>query len=169
MPAMAMNTPTFPSSNMEKPFSPASWIILCTTRLVEVPIRVQIPPRIVTYERGIRKYVAGSLTELAHRLMMGAKITTTGVLFRKAEINAMLGSMRIWALNTEVFSCGRSFLMTCVRAPLWRIPSLTRNSMATVIMPLFEKPSNTSLGVSIPAQKNRMTTEKSIMPGRIRS
>ncbi len=48
IPAIAMNIPTFPSSNIEKPSNPASNIIPCTTRLVEVPINVQIPPRIVT-------------------------------------------------------------------------------------------------------------------------
>ena len=75
----------------------------CTTRLVEVPIKVQIPPKMVTYDRGIRNFVAGSLTESAHRLMMGAKITTTGVLFRKAEMKEMVGSIRSWALKTVVF------------------------------------------------------------------
>ena len=45
-------------------------------------------------ERGIRNFVAGSLTYSAHRFIIGAKITTTGVLFRKAEIKAIGGNIR---------------------------------------------------------------------------
>lgn len=37
------------------------------------------------------------------------KMTTIGVLFRKAEMKAMLGSMRICARKTEVVCCGSSF------------------------------------------------------------
>ena len=166
---MAIITPTCPNSKMEKPLKPASCIIPSTTRFVEVPINVQIPPRIVAYERGIRNFAGGSFIRLAQFLMIGAKITTTGVLFRKAEMKAMTGRTRRLVPATVDFFCGNMAKIKRSNTPLLRIPSLTRNKRATVIMPLFEKPSNTSLGVSIPAQKNRMTTEKSIMPGRIRS
>ena len=37
----------------------------CTTKLVDVPIKVHIPPKIVTYERGIRNLVAGNCTDFA--------------------------------------------------------------------------------------------------------
>ena len=141
----------------------------CTTKFVEVPINVQIPPKIVTYERGIRNLVAGSFTDSAQRFIIGAKITTTGVLFRKAEIKEIVGNMRSCALKTVVLPCGSSFLISCPNAPDWRIPSLTRKSMATVIIPLLLNPSNISLGVRIPAQRNNTTTEKSTIPGRILS
>ena len=89
----------------------------CTTRLVEVPIKVQIPPKIVTYERGIRNLVAGNFTDSAQRFIIGANMTTTGVLLRKADIKEIVGSMRNWALNTVVFPIGSSFLITCPNAP----------------------------------------------------
>ena len=62
----------------------------CTTRLVEVPIKVQIPPKIVTYERGIRNLVAGNFTDSAQRFIIGANMTTTGVLLRKADIKEIM-------------------------------------------------------------------------------
>ena len=48
-------------------------------------------------------------------------------------------------------------------------PSLTKNSRATVIIHLLLNPSSISLGVRMPAHRNKTTTEKSIMPGRILS
>ena len=154
---------------MPNPCSPASNIILCTTRLVDVPIKVQSPPNIVTYDNGIKKYVAGNFTMLAHRFMIGAKITTTGVLFRKAGMNAMTGNIRACAFSTVVFFCGSNFLITCDNAPLWRTPSLTKNSIATVIIPLLLKPSSISFGERMPVHKNITTAENRIIPGRILS
>ena len=51
MPAIATKMPTLPNANIVKPSYPASNIIPCTTRLVDVPIRVQIPPSIDVYKR----------------------------------------------------------------------------------------------------------------------
>ena len=50
----------------------------------------------------IKNLVAGSLTASAQRLMIGANMTTTGVLLRKAEMKATAGSMRNCALKTFV-------------------------------------------------------------------
>ena len=164
MPASAIKIPTLPNSNIVNPSYPASRIMPCTTKLVDVPIRVQIPPKMVTYERGIRNFVAGSLTDSAQRLMIGAKITTTGVLLRKAETKAIGGSIRNCALKTVVFPSGNNFLMSCPNAPLWRMPSLTRKSIPTVIIPLLLKPSSISFGVNIPAQRNSTTTVSNTIP-----
>ena len=117
IPAIAIEIPTFPSSNIVKPSYPASRIMPCTTRFVEVPIKVHIPPNIVTYERGIKNFVAGSLTASAHRLMIGAKITTTGVLFRNADTKATGGSILACALKTVVFPSGSSFLINWPQSP----------------------------------------------------
>ena len=70
---MAIITPTCPNSKMENPLRPASCIIPSTTKFVEVPINVQIPPSIVAYERGIRNFAGGSFIRLAQFLMIGAK------------------------------------------------------------------------------------------------
>ena len=85
---MAISPPTLPSSNIVKPSNPASSIRPCTTRFVEVPIRVHIPPKIAAYESGIRNFLRGRPTRLAHALICGMKITTIGVLFRKADAEA---------------------------------------------------------------------------------
>ena len=141
----------------------------CTYCEKEVPIKVHIPPNIVTYERGIKNFVAGSLTASAHRLMIGAKITTTGVLFRNADTKATGGSILACALKTVVFPSGSSFLINWPKAPLCRTPSLTRKSMATVIIPLLLKPSSISLGVRMPTQRKNTTTVRRTIPGRILS
>ena len=91
---MAITTPTFPNSNMVNPVYPASITMPCTTRLVLVPISVQTPPRIVAYERGMSSFVAAMPCRSAQRLIMGAKMTTTGVLLRKAEMKATTGNIR---------------------------------------------------------------------------
>lgn len=83
---MQMNMPTFPSSNMENPSYPASMTMPCTTRLVDVPINVHIPPRMVAYDNGISSFVAGTFMRSAQRFTIGAKITTIGVLLRNAEV-----------------------------------------------------------------------------------
>ena len=105
------------------------------------------------------------MTASAQRLIIGANMTTTGVLFRKAEIKAMEGNMRSCALQTVVFPCGNSFFTTCPNAPLWRIPSLTRNNSPTVIIPLLLNPSSISLGVKIPTQRKKTTTVSKTIPG----
>ena len=99
-----MKIPTRPNSNIPKPLYPASKIIPSTTRLVEVPISVHIPPSIVAYEIGIKNLVAEIQTDSAQRLIIGAKITTTGVLLRKAETKEITGSIRACAFMTVVFS-----------------------------------------------------------------
>ena len=99
-----MKMPTRPNSNIPKPLYPASKIIPSTTRLVEVPISVHIPPSMVAYERGIKNLVAGMRTDSAQRFIIGAKITTTGVLLRKAETKEIAGSIRACAFMTVVFS-----------------------------------------------------------------
>ena len=46
IPTTAITPPTFPSSNIENPLYPSSSIIPWTTRFVEVPMSVHIPPSI---------------------------------------------------------------------------------------------------------------------------
>ena len=73
-------------SNSRNPGWPADRAMSFTSKLVDVPIRVQDPPRMVTYESGIRNRCGGSLSEAATSRTTGAASTTMGVLLRKAEI-----------------------------------------------------------------------------------
>jgi len=57
-----------------------------TTRLVEVPMRVQVPPRTVAKERGMSSFLAGTLQRRDQDRRMGMSRATIGVLFRKAEL-----------------------------------------------------------------------------------
>jgi len=70
--------------NGSNPFSRAT---PSTRRLVEVPIKVQIPPNIETYESGISNLEEEVPSSLATCITIGIIITTTGVLFMNAEAN----------------------------------------------------------------------------------
>ena len=110
--------------------------------------------------------VGDTLCCSAHRLIMGAKMTTTGVLLRKAEMKETAGIMRNCTRRTANCPFGKSQPNICSSSPDRRTPSLTRKSRATVIIPLLEKPSKTSFGVSTPAHRKTTAPEKSTMPGR---
>ena len=85
----------------------------------------------------------GPLQEILTAQAAGADIELLG--YRQwDEIKEIVGNMRSCALKTVVLPCGSSFLISCPNAPDWRIPSLTRKSMATVIMPLLLNPSSIS-------------------------
>ena len=102
-----MTSPIFPNSNMFSPRSPSvgfaaasSSAMPWTTRFVDVPISVQSPPRMVANDSGMSSFVAGIPTRSAQRFTMGAKMTTTGVLLRKAEMNDTIGIMLNNALRS---------------------------------------------------------------------
>ena len=166
---MVIGMPIKARSNIFSPGNPRSIIIPCTTRLVEVPMSVHKPPNIVAYDRGMRNLVHDKPTFFAQFFTIGAKMTTTGVLFKKAEKALTTGSRRSWACVTDIFRSGRSFFITVANAPLWRTPSLTRKSNATVIMPRLLNPATICLGVMMPAAINTTTSESNTMPGRILS
>ena len=113
--------------------------------------------------------MAGSPTFFAQFRRIGAKITTTGVLFRNAENELMTGNTRSCARDTLDSLPGNSFFRMEDNAPLWRMPSLTRKSNATVIIPRLLKPATICLGEIMPATMNSTTKDSSTMPGRILS
>ena len=164
-----MTMPTFPSSNMEKPVYPASMTMPWTTRFVLVPMSVHTPPRMVAYDKGMRNFVGESRWRSAQRLIIGAKITTTGVLLRKAEMKATAGSMRACTPRMVARRLGNRCSRSVLSSPERRTPSLTRKSIATVIMPLLEKPSRSSFGLKMPAHMKATAPESRMRPGRMRS
>lgn len=167
MPAIVTITPTLPSSKSVNPSSPASIIIPWTTRFVDVPISVHIPPNMAAYDSGMSSFFAEMPTLRHHTLTCGINITTMGVLFRNADINATVGSTLMYARRVDITSPrGNNCFISGIRQPLDRIPSLTRKSNATVITPLFEKPARASVVVITPVASSRITAEKSINPGR---
>ena len=71
---------------MEKGVRSYSTIMELTTKFVDVPIRVRVPPKIAAYERGSRSLV-GLILKRWHRSMArGIKIATAAVLLMNPEI-----------------------------------------------------------------------------------
>src|SRR3546814_6526433 len=56
-----------------------------TTRLVDVPIRVSVPPSTAAIDSGISSFFALTPVTSESFIMIGINTTTTGVLLRKAE------------------------------------------------------------------------------------
>ena len=98
------------------------------------------------------------------------KTTTTGVLFKNADTEAMVGRIRAYPRRMVIlFFSGNSRSTRCPNASLRRTPSLTKNSKATVMTPLFPNPARTSSGETMPAHINSTTMENRTSPGRSRS
>ena len=71
-------------SNMLKRSRPWSWAIATTSRLVDVPMVVAIPPTRVASPMGIRMADGANLLRTATPTSMGRSMTTMGVLLRNA-------------------------------------------------------------------------------------
>jgi hypothetical protein len=54
--------------------------------LVDVPIRVIVPPNVTAYAMGMSSLRGSMPARVAHEMVMGMSIATMGVLFRKAEM-----------------------------------------------------------------------------------
>ena len=65
-----------------------------TTRLVDVPIRVIIPPKMAANESGMRYFDGERPVRSAQLVTWGTSIATIGVLFKKADAAAVGVSSR---------------------------------------------------------------------------
>jgi hypothetical protein len=121
----------------------------------------------VAYESGIKNFWEERFSFSVQFLMIGAKIITTGVLFKNAEINDT-GNMILGRRNT-IFPRfrGRYDWASLSSTPDIRIPSLTIKRIPTVIMPSLANPANASLLLSIPTAKSSVVAENKIKPGRM--
>jgi len=88
IPAMASGMPTGASSNMVIGRSPSSRRVPFTSKLVEVPMSVQQPPRIEQYDSGINNREAAMSLVRAKPSVTGRRIATMAVLFIHALKNA---------------------------------------------------------------------------------
>lgn len=57
-----------------------------TTRFVDVPIRVMVPPRMDANDSGMKRWPGARPAFLLQLVMMGISTKTTGELFMNAEI-----------------------------------------------------------------------------------
>ena len=86
-----MMPPIGAKSNMRNEIRPSSAAVELTSKFVEVPIKVQHPPRMEAKESGMSS-LDGLMFRLAARpVTMGRKSKTTGVLLTNAEVNATRG------------------------------------------------------------------------------
>ena len=77
------------NSKMVKPACPAWRAIESTSRLVEVPIKVQTPPNCAAYDSGMRNFDGGRLLATAAAMISGRNTATAAVLLMNAETAAV--------------------------------------------------------------------------------
>lgn len=87
MPVIATGTPYGDKSNKPIGLSSgkASFCFPATTRFVDVPMRVTVPPRMDAKESGMSRWPGASPAFLAQDVRIGIITATMGVLFMKAE------------------------------------------------------------------------------------
>ena len=120
--------------------------------LVEVPIRVQDPPKILAKDNGISKRDGFIPDEFAIWTTMGIKMATTGVLLMNADtvatVSINIARPRIWFFRNNLVRTGEN----CCKAPVLRSAVLRINMNATVMVAGLLNPATPSSGVSTPVR-----------------
>mmetsp|Transcript_18082 Transcript_18082/g.39411 ORF Transcript_18082/g.39411 Transcript_18082/m.39411 type:complete len:234 (+) Transcript_18082:3276-3977(+) len=156
IPIIAIGTPYMLKSN-----SPILMSGYCfsnnpaTTRFVDVPIRVHVPPRILAKLSGTSNCCADWPILFDHFCTIGIITATTGVLFKKAEIIAM-GIINRDCADATVLGRPSNFDIYQSSAPVLLIPSATTNKTRTVSNPSFANPSSPSGMVIMLAAINKV-------------
>ena len=131
MPITATGRPTAPISKKPIGSSPASSICPATTRLVDVPISVVMPPSSAANDNGISSLLTETCRRAAHDEICGISIATIGVLFKKADETAVGGSTRSRGRRYQPLS-PRVRCMIGVSAPVFWTAAATTYRAATV-------------------------------------
>ncbi len=155
------------SSNIRMGVSPASRATPLTRRLVEVPIRVQLPPRMAAKESGISRREGGSLRSRARLRTTGRKITTTRVLLMKAETTAADSTITMRKTpgpKRTSFFRARAMGST---APFFSRAALRMNIAPTTIGAGLVKTAKASRGSSTPLASKTAKTERAVRSGGI--
>ena len=149
IPLNATGTPYFPKS--KRPISTFSAPTLslfsfahvsnipATTKFVDVPINVHVPPNIEENDRGIKTCFFDIPLFSAHRWTIGIMTATTGVLFKNADIMAIGIINRICA-DAIVFGLPKKRPMYQSKPPVLDMPCATTNKAATVSNPSLANP-----------------------------
>ena len=131
MPTTATGTPTALISKKPIGSRPASAICPATTRLVDVPISVAMPPSSAANDSGISSLLTDTCRRSAHDEICGISIATIGVLFRNADDTAVGAAPATAAAGTQPLSPS----VRCrigVRAPVFCTAAATTYRAATV-------------------------------------
>ena len=118
IPTIATGTPIALISKKPIGSRPASTICPATTRLVDVPISVAMPPSSAANDSGISSLLTDTWRRSAHELICGMSIATIGVLLRNADDSAVGGSTRSRGNRYQPRS-PRVRCMIGVRAPVF--------------------------------------------------
>ncbi len=89
IPTTATGMPTALISKNPMGSRPASTICPATTRLVDVPIRVVMPPSSAANDSGISSLLTDTCRRAAHDEICGMSMATIGVLLRNADDTAV--------------------------------------------------------------------------------
>ena len=134
-----------------------------TIRLVEVPINVQLPPKIPAKEMGRSNFDCGTLNRLANSEIILMKTITTAVVFIKAEIppviNIKTGNKRKSGSTWRFFRKRASEAITPLSSSARAIIIKER----TVIVAVFEKPEIASSGFTKPVSAREAITNIAIL------
>src|SRR5690625_3379428 len=96
---------------------------------------------------------------------MGVKVTTIGVLFKKADKTDIGRKNRSMKPKFDRLFFNHPFVTRSIIRLFWTAPT-TINSKAIVNIPSFEKPLSASFGEMMPLISNIIRTVKIIVPGR---
>mmetsp|Transcript_8519 Transcript_8519/g.21895 ORF Transcript_8519/g.21895 Transcript_8519/m.21895 type:complete len:279 (-) Transcript_8519:59-895(-) len=161
IPASATGSPTIPISKSDISNDGSfSFTKPNTTRLVDVPISVHVPPKIEAKLSGISSFEGENWFTLANPTMTGIIIATTGVLFMNAD-STVTGTMK--RIRMAVSGCcppsplRPSSPLIGLIAPVFLTASATTRRMATVSIPVLLNPCTDSSSEMIPAT-SMMTT-----------
>src|SRR5690606_27468396 len=135
-----------------------------TTRFVEVPITVIVPPRMVPKDTGIRYHDGGRPRFSAQSATWGATIATIGVLFRIADA-AEVGMRRRASPERTEPPFPSDPWMSGWSAPDFSTPRATMKSAATVIGAALEKPESACSVVVTPRMRRRTSAPRTAMAG----
>src|SRR5688572_25977185 len=123
---------------------------------VEVPITVQVPPKIEANATGINIFEGLSLSFL-HILTTGATyIAVTVVLFMKAEVKLTVDMMYVGNHRIRLLGILMKLSPIISKTPAFCMAAPTTKIDASMIIKSLPNPLNASAGVRIPSEVNTM-------------
>src|SRR5690606_29409457 len=145
---------------MPKPGWPRSLAMPLTSRLVEVPTRVQTPAVWDTYDSGIRAFEADMPMLAVAPMTIGMKTATTAVLFTNGAMTASTAnSMRRNCVGDRARP-SRSPMRDS--APLFWSPAASTNMAATVIVAELLNPDRACAGSTSPVSTRLVSTSRAM-------
>ncbi len=145
-----MISPIGVNSNMPIGFMPECWINPLTATLVEVPMSVQVPPRIEANATGMSNFEALTPALRPSPATSGVKSAVTVVLFMKAEVPPTMPIIAARKLREFTCATRRSCPPIQSSTPASFNATLRTKIEPRMMMMSLLNPANASCGVRIP-------------------